>query len=296
MKNKIFGIVSAAAALLLGSAAPLSAQLQPASVEVLSVSGGVNIIDETGVDSKPQVGQLFKEGSQISTPAKGRLKLAFANGTRVVVEPDSEVRLVSFKASNEAGAPTSGFGKLSTIKEPGNSSVEVWLTRGTLLFEVPVLNLPVSSFKVTSPYLDAYVRPSNAPAIFKFEQGDDYGRLSVYKGVVRAAPRFKEFGTPVDVTNGNFVLYRFNKNMVYEGIQDAVNAGNAVAASLRDPNPGDIPGWEDAPTATNPLDVLAALENVNKIDTSLIGVASVAPAGLDPHLAASGNSDAEGDD
>jgi hypothetical protein len=234
MKTTIFRVFCAFAVFLAGGVI-LSAQMTPAGIEITYVKGAVEIIDNVGGEGRAKVGKIFQAGTQIVTSAKGHLKLVFANGTRMVVEPDTNVRIEVFNMVKNAKTLESGFTRLSTIKEPTNSVTQIFLVKGNLLFEVAPLNYPVSSFRLSCPYFGAIVKGT----VFRFEQGIDFGRMSVYKGLVRSTPYYKEFGPDIDVPAGKMVFYRFRHKPLFDNIRDPreeQDAGN----ELIDPPPGFI--------------------------------------------------------
>jgi hypothetical protein len=288
MRINLFETSLAVAALLLGTLSA-SAQLNRADIEVLSVRGEVELLDDVGQEGKPKVGRLFKEGSRITTGANGNLKLALANGSRLVIEAESEVNLGLFRSSAKADTNGTSFANLSTDKEDGNSNVEIQVLRGSILVESTKLNLPVSYLTLRAAYFDARVLTTDSASVFRFEQGDDFGRLSVYKGVLQSKPHFIEFGPPVNVTEGRRVIYRFNKNTIREGVP--LQENHSAGRNLADPDPGQTPGWEEASAFPKSEDLVIKIDNADGIDSTLKGLAASTGTDMpiDPHYESSGN-------
>jgi hypothetical protein len=235
MRTTIFKTLSVITAFV-ASLLSVNAQRVPANIEVSFVKGNVELLDDKGHEGRAKVGKIIQEGTIITTGERGQIKLIFANGTRMVIAPDSHVQIGDFKMQRNSKTLDSGLAKLSTVKEPTNSLTHIILTKGNLLFEVAPLSLPLSRFRVDCPYFGAEVRGT----VFRFEQGLDFGRMSVYKGKVHSYPKFEEFGPDIDVPAGKMVLYRFRKKPLFEDIRDPREETNA-GDELVDPPSGGLP-------------------------------------------------------
>jgi hypothetical protein len=263
MKTTVFRVFCAFALFLVG-AVVLPAQMAPAGIEITYVKGDVEIMDDVGGEGRAKVGKIFQAGTQIITGERGQLKLAFANGTRMVIEPDSNVRIEVFDIVRNSKTLESGFTRLSTVKEPTNSVTQIFLTKGNLLLEVAPLNYPVSSFKLRCPYFSGIVKGT----VFRFEQGIDFGRMSVYKGVVRSTPHYKEFGPDIDVPAGKMVFYRFRSKPLFDDIRDRQEERDA-GDELVDPPEGGIDPGEGGETGTFPVPPVW-IDPEGPVDTPLI--------------------------
>jgi hypothetical protein len=239
MKTTIFKMLGAITAFVAGLVS-VNAQMQTANIEISYVKGQAEVEDGQGNDGRAKVGKILREGATITTGQKGQVKLIFANGTRMVVEPESQVQIGDFKVVRNSKTLDSGFAKLSTVKEPTNSHTHIILTKGNLLFEVLPLGLPISRFRLDCPYFGAEVKGT----VFRFEQGLDYARMSVYKGKVRSYPKYEEFGPDMDVPAGKMVYYRFRKKPLYDDIRDPLEEQNA-GEELVDPPIGVLPSDPD---------------------------------------------------
>jgi hypothetical protein len=262
MRTTIFKMLGAITAFV-ASLVSVNAQMSPVNIEVSYVKGRVHIMDNEGNQSRAKVGKIFQEGTEITTGVKGQIKVIFANGTRMVIEPDSQVQIGDFKMTRNAKTLDSGFAKLSTVREPTNSHTHIILTKGNLLFEVPPLNLPLSLFRLDCPYFGAEVKGT----VFRFEQGLDFGRMSVYKGKVRSFPKYEEFGPDIEVPEGKMVYYRFRKKPLYDDIRDPLEEKNA-GDELIDPPPNGLPSDPDDEDSLVPIPTIKIPED--PIDVSLI--------------------------
>jgi hypothetical protein len=126
------------------------------------------------------------------------------------------------------------------------------------------LNYPVSSFKLRCPYFNGIVKGT----VFRFEQGIDFGRMSVYKGVVRSVPNFKEFGEPLDVPAGKMVFYRFRSKPLFDDIRDRQEERDAGNELVDPPEGGFDPGDGDDPIVLPESPIIVDPEG--PVDTPLI--------------------------
>ncbi|MDR0535107.1 MAG: hypothetical protein LBG65_01930 [Puniceicoccales bacterium] len=243
-------------AIIAAGTAGLSAQMAPANVEVLSVKGEVEAIDEFGNEGELRRGRALGTGVEISTGRNGVVKLAFANGIRLAVEEGTRVRLTKFALVRNDATRESDFHLLSTDKEPSFSSTEIVVVQGSVLMEIPPLGIPVSSFLLNTNYHRAVVQePKDAaarallkiPTVLRFEQGLDFGRLSVFKGIIHSAPNHLGLGPPSDVSGGASVLYRFGQSPHYEQAtldrkaMEFINAEETPETPFDPDSPGPLP-------------------------------------------------------
>ncbi|MDR2862814.1 MAG: FecR domain-containing protein [Puniceicoccales bacterium] len=271
MKTIIFKTLCAITAFV-ASLVSVNAQQVPANIEISYVKGRVEVLDGKGRDTHARVGKILQEGSIITTGERGQVKLIFANGTRMVVEPDSHVQIVDFRMLRNSKTLDSGLAKLSTVKEPTNSQTHILLLKGNLLFEVAPLNFPLSLFRVDCPFFGAEVRGT----VFRFEQGLEFGRLSVYKGKVHSYPKYEEFGPSIDVPAGKTVLYRFRKRTQIDDIRNPREEAN-VSEELLDPPTDLLPNDPDNEDKTLVLPNPPITEDPKgSVDTTLIENAEVA--------------------
>jgi hypothetical protein len=192
-------------AMFTAGVAMLSAAMVPGKIEVAKVKGDVKItLSGSNEKQALQAGAVFGPGARITTATGAVADLWFSNGTHVVVQPESDLRIAKFSITESAKVPKSGFNKLSA--EPSYSSSLLELQSGTLFLEVQKLRTPISDFKVRLPFYTADVKGT----VFLAEQAEKYARLGTVEGVVAVVPRLN-LGAPTEVTTGRVVVYRLRE-------------------------------------------------------------------------------------
>jgi hypothetical protein len=112
------------------------------------------IIMADGSTPPVRVGDLVPLGSTLKTPADSTLKLLFANGAILILQPRSQLRLALF-ASKDSLQPQ--HTALPRPAEQSKSHTDLDLQSGAVLLDVPPLKKD-SKFQVTTPLGTAALR------------------------------------------------------------------------------------------------------------------------------------------
>ncbi|MDR1497933.1 MAG: FecR family protein [Puniceicoccales bacterium] len=245
------------------------AQMLPGKIEVTKVVGNVELTIEDGASEKLAPGAVLQAGVKIETDAKERAHLWFANGTHLVVLENTELEIRRFSIVTNKKTPQSEFYKMSVWEEPSNSATTLRLPFGSLRIEVAKLNVPISEFRVRTPFVDVDVRGTD----FKVEQEAEFARVSTYKGSVLVTPDLsldKDWGRTVEVTEGKSVVYRLRRRPVIEGFTREAGKAGAGGKELDD-DPGSPSPYPptDGPSPLMP-EAPANVEVEGPLDPTLI--------------------------
>jgi hypothetical protein len=260
----MFGAVAA----LTTNFATLFAQMVPGKIEVTRVTGEVNLVADEGGREKLKSGMVLSAGTQIETGG-GRAHLWFANGTHLVVLKESDVTIQRFDIITNDKTRKSKFYKMSVFEEPSNSITRIRLPYGALRIEVAKLNLPVSDFRISMPFVDVNVKGTD----FKVEQDAEFARVSVYKGSVWVTPDItldKDWGKPIELTENRSVVYRLRRQPVLEALPRDVGSTGGGRDEIEDPPlVGPEGPNEDGPNPISP-DTPINMDTEGPLDTTLI--------------------------
>lgn len=255
----IKSICAALLAALATSGATLTAAMTAGKIEVAEIKGDVKVAyDEGGKVSPLKAGVVIGPGATVITGVGGVANLWFANGAHVVVQPSTELAINKFSIVENASVPKSGFHKISA--EPSYSHTQLSVRQGKILVEVSKLKVPLSEFKVRTPFFLSEVKGT----VFFIEHAENFGRLGVLQGVVRVTP-LQNLGVPVDVVGDRVSVYRLreNKEFVFEEIRLDTNearqirdtlAGGSAAPVRAEGESDNLGGGNPLPPKWDPVD------------------------------------------
>ena len=153
----------------------LSGSEKSGEIRVIEAKGPpAAIIMADGSTPPVRVGDLVPLGSTLKTPADSTLKLLFANGAILFLQPRSELRLALF-ASQDSLQNTAR----SRSSEQSKSHTDLDLQSGAVLLDVPKLKTE-SKFQVTTPLGTAAVRGTR----FYVSVRNNRAAVGVAEGVV----------------------------------------------------------------------------------------------------------------
>jgi len=124
------------------------AALQNGKVEVSQVSGQVTLVDATSHRKALTVGTVFQQGTSVITGANSSAELQLSNGSTILMSPNSQLELRTFRQVPSRDIVGSDYQKIR--KEPSPSVTEVMLLKGKIVGEVRKLN-PSSTYTVKTP-------------------------------------------------------------------------------------------------------------------------------------------------
>jgi hypothetical protein len=124
-----------------------SAALQTGKVQVGKVSGTVTLIEGKAQRKALAGGAFFQEGSRVETGADSTAELVFSNGASVMLTPNTQVELRTFRQVPSTGI-INPYRQIE--KDPSPSVTEIEVPRGKIIGEVRKLN-SLSTFTVKTP-------------------------------------------------------------------------------------------------------------------------------------------------
>ena len=146
-------------------------------IKVLEAKGPpATIIMADGSTPPIRVGDLVPLGSTLKTPADSTLKLLFANGAILILQPRSQLRLALFASKDSVQMQNTAQSRPS---EQSKSDTNLDLDSGTVLLDVPSLKKE-STFQVTTPLGTAGIRGTR----FYVSVRKDRAAVGVAEGVV----------------------------------------------------------------------------------------------------------------
>ena len=142
------------ATFLFGTLLVLRASEPSGDIRVIEVQGAPAVIIMADGSTPPiRVNDLVPPGSTVKTPADSSLKLLFANGAILILQPRSELRLTRFSSQEVLRIQTT----TRRSPEQSKSHTNLNLQSGAALLDVPPLKKE-SKFQVTTPLGSAAVR------------------------------------------------------------------------------------------------------------------------------------------
>lgn len=143
---------------------------QPATARVIALQGQAVARTPAGRESSVTRGMSLGTGASLKTSPDASLSLQFADGSRLQLLGDSELRL----------------DRLTRFGRSGMADTRLRLQRGRIGNEVRRLRGPVANFIVETPTASSAVRGTT----FRVEAGDAYSQTEVLEGRVSVnAPR-----------------------------------------------------------------------------------------------------------
>ncbi|MBP3301663.1 MAG: FecR domain-containing protein [Opitutales bacterium] len=120
----------------------------PGNIAVGSVEGTVVVTAADGVEKQLVAGYVIRENSRVSTGKDSTAKFILANGTVVVLKPNTTLDVSQFEQNNPAAVNGQDYSTFVTEPEAtAGSLTTVRLVKGTAMFKVAKL-LPGSKFTV----------------------------------------------------------------------------------------------------------------------------------------------------
>lgn len=148
-------------------------------IKVLELKGPPAVIVMADGSTPPiRVGEQLPLGATVKTPADSTLKLLFANGAIVVLQPRSQLRLALFASQDSIASRKSATDR---TPESAKSDTNIDLRSGTILIDVPTLKKE-SKFEVTTPLGISGVRGTR----FYVSVQKDRAAVGVAEGLVVA--------------------------------------------------------------------------------------------------------------
>jgi hypothetical protein len=167
------------ATFLFGSLLFLRASESSGDIRVIEVQGSPAVIVVADSSTPPiRVNDTIPPGSTVKTPADSRLKLLFANGAILILQPRSELKLTRFASKDYLPMQTTTTARPSELSK---SHTDLNLQSGTVLIDVPPLKKE-SKFQVTTPLGSAAVRGTRFYVIIR----KDRAAVGVAEGLVVA--------------------------------------------------------------------------------------------------------------
>jgi hypothetical protein len=265
--NTLFRSLTLAVLALLPAVA--SAALQNGKVQVGMVKGTATLFDPAAKQSALASGRVFEQGYRVETSAASTAELILSNGSTLIVNPDSQVEVRTFRQVVSELIIDGEYQKLE--KEPSPSVTEIVVTRGKVIGEVRKLN-PQSSYVIKTPVGVARIRGTIYTVQYS-TVGANAGKLVVgcVKGSVEATVYSANSG-PVSVEPGKQI--------------SATAPAQSTAAAGEAPAPGATtqpgaettqPGVSDAaPTGS----VTISLADMDKATISAVGATIAASTSL----------------
>lgn len=130
----------------------------PGNIAVGSVEGTVTVTAADGVKKQLVAGYVIRENSRVSTGKDSSAKFVLANGTVVVLKPNTTLDISQFEQNNPSAVDGQDYSSFSVEpEETAGSLTTVRLTSGTALFKVAKL-LPGSKLTVKTHAGDISVK------------------------------------------------------------------------------------------------------------------------------------------
>ena len=165
------------ATFLFGSLLFLRASEQSGDIRVIEVHGPPAVIVMADGSTPPiRVNDTIPPGSTVKTPADSSLKLLFANGAIVILQPRSELKLTRFSSKDSLPMQTTTGARPSELSK---SHTDLNLQSGAALLDVPPLKKE-SKFQVTTPLGIAGIRGTR----FYVSIRNDRAAVGVAEGLV----------------------------------------------------------------------------------------------------------------
>jgi len=124
-------------------------------IKVIELKGPPAVIIMADGSTPPvRVGEFLPLGSTVKTPPDSTLKLLFANGAVLILQPRSQLRLALFASKDSVDAQKNINAR---TPESSESTTNLDLKSGTVLIDVPTLKKE-SKFEVTTPLGIAGIR------------------------------------------------------------------------------------------------------------------------------------------
>ena len=143
------------ATFLFGTLLFLRASEPSGDIRVIEVQGSPAVIVMADGSTPPiRVNDAIPHGSTVKTPADSILKLLFANGAILILQPRSELKLTRFASKDALPMQTTTGHRPSELSK---SHTDLNLQSGAVLLDVPPLKKE-SKFQVTTPLGSAAVR------------------------------------------------------------------------------------------------------------------------------------------
>jgi hypothetical protein len=162
---------------LFGSLLFLRASEPSGDIRVIEVHGPPAVIVMADGSTPPiRVNDLVPPGSTVKTPADSSLKLLFANGAILILQPRSELRLTRFASKDALPMQTTTGHRPSELSK---SHTDLDLQSGAALLDVPPLKKE-SKFQVTTPLGIAGIRGTR----FYVSIRNDRAAVGVAEGLV----------------------------------------------------------------------------------------------------------------
>lgn len=167
------------ATFLFGSLLFLRASEPSGAIRVIEVQGSPAVIVMADGSTPPiRVNDTIPPGSTVKTPADSSLKLLFANGAILILQPRSELKLTRFASKDSLPMQTTTGHRPSELSK---SHTDLNLQSGAVLLDVPPLKKE-SKFQVTTPLGSAAVRGTRFYVIIR----KDRAAVGVAEGLVVA--------------------------------------------------------------------------------------------------------------
>ncbi len=157
---------------------------EPATAVVLRVQGDASVSPDIAAPPSPaKAGDTLPVGSRLRTGSDSAMSLRFADGSQVLITPQTEVTLEQMLSFPDTG---------------GFSTTRLKLDRGAVESQVPPSREVQRSYEISTPVVTLGVRGTQFRATAVAESGDS--RLEVVNGSVRAtASRSAEVGAGLGV-------------------------------------------------------------------------------------------------
>ena len=140
---------------------------QPAKARVIGVHGGATVVDASGRRSNVTEGMRLGIGATLHTSADASLTLQFADGSRLLLEANSELKL----------------DKLSAYGATGMADTRLRLPKGRASNEVQPLHGPDSHYIIQTPDIMSSVRGTR----FRVSSDSGKSQVEVTEGHVKVA-------------------------------------------------------------------------------------------------------------
>jgi len=164
---------------LLATLLILTGSDRTSEIKVIELKGPPAVIVMPDGSTPPvRVGELLPLGATVKTPADSTMKLLFANGAIVILQPRSQLRLALFASKDSLEAQKNLNAR---TPESSESTTNLDLKSGTVMIDVPTLKKE-SKFEVTTPLGIAGVRGTR----FYVNARKDRTAVGVAEGLVVA--------------------------------------------------------------------------------------------------------------
>lgn len=165
------------ATFLFGTLLFLRASELSGDIRVIEVQGSPAVIVMADGSTPPiRVNDTIPPGSTVKTSADSSLKLLFANGAILILQPRSELKLTHFASKDSLPMQTTTGHRPSELSK---SHTDLSLQSGAALLDVPPLKKE-SKFQVTTPLGSAAVRGTRFYVIIR----KDRAAVGVAEGLV----------------------------------------------------------------------------------------------------------------